>query len=87
MFVVYLNCCYCLRKLSLAPKYQNECDAALLLPLALFFDDVKAEFFYVICKSSSPIPSKELYLPNGMIAVEFSIYNKQSLHLKVLLPN
>lgn len=60
---------------------------AFLLPLSLFFDDVKAKFFYVICKSSLPTPSKKLYLPNGMIAAEFSIYNKQSLHLKVLLPN
>ena len=40
---------------------------AFLLPLALFFDDVKAKFFYVICKSSLPTPSKELYLLNGMI--------------------
>ena len=40
---------------------------AFLLPLALFIDDVKAKFFYVICKSSLPTPSKELYLLNGMI--------------------
>lgn len=43
---------------------------AFLLLLALFFDDVKAKFFYVICKSSLPTPSKELYLPNGMIAAD-----------------
>ena len=43
MFNVYLNCCYRLRKLIFASKYQNECDVALLLPLALFFDDVETE--------------------------------------------
>ena len=43
VFDVCLNCCYRLRILIFASKYQNECDVALLLPLALFFDDVKAE--------------------------------------------
>ena len=32
-----------MRKLIFASKCQNECDVPLLLPLALFFDDVKAE--------------------------------------------
>lgn len=64
VFDVCLNCCYRLRILIFASKYQNECDVAFLLQLALFFDDVKAKFFYVICKSSMPTPSNELYLSN-----------------------
>lgn len=43
VFDVCLNCCYRLRKLIFASKYQNECDVALLLPLALFIDDVETE--------------------------------------------
>lgn len=70
MFDVYLNCCYRLRKLIFASKYQNECDVARLLPLALFFDDVETEVFYIIFKSSLPTPSNELYLPNEMIAAD-----------------
>ena len=50
VFDVCRNCCYRLLKLIFASKYQNECDAALLLPLALFFDDVKAKFFMLFVK-------------------------------------
>lgn len=43
VFDVYLNGLYSLRKFIFASKYQNECDVALLLPLALFIDDVETE--------------------------------------------
>ena len=44
MFDVYLKGLYSLRILIFASKYQNECDVALLLLLALFFDNLKVEF-------------------------------------------